>query len=394
MPAGKNILLSGTRHSFALDLARLLSKADHTVFSVETTKHHPSAYSNAIERNFVISKPRVDINQYIQDLVSIIIQHKIDLFIPLFEEILFISEHKDYFPQTCTLFFPDFDVLDSLNNKWLFNQKLLAYNITAPKSKYIQKDSELSKAPLSCPYILKPCYSRAAQNIYRLTPTSPIPKIHVSLSHPWIAQETIEGEKFCSYTICHAGKIHAHVTYPVTFALDNSSCVRFTSIHHKAIEAWVKNFVELEKFSGQIAFDFIETSDGTLYPIECNPRATSGLHLFTENDHIDQAFLGENKEIIRPLQGISKQIAAGMLLVMVSKKHRSQSFLHVFKNFMVTKDVIFNSSDLKPFLYQPYLFLSYLLQSAKERKSIANWFIQDSNWERNSKKSIKESSLK
>lgn len=387
MALKKNILLSGTRHSFALDLARLLSEAGHTVFSAEMTKHHPSAYSNAITKNFVVTKPRVDVDQYIEDLVTIIRRHHIDLFIPLFEEILFISEYKDRFPKHCTLFFPSFDVLDSLNNKWLFNQKMSSYGILSPRSYLLNMQEDLNRLEFDVPFILKPCYSRAAQHIYRIKPgTKNLPTLDISSDHPWIAQEMIIGEKYCSYSICHSGKVHAHATYPVTHALDNSSCVSFTSIYHEKIEQWVKNFTAFENYTGQISFDFIEKENGELYSIECNPRATSGIHLFSPHDHLDEAFLGTNENIIRPKEGVSKHLAAGMLLVMALKRHRQKPFLHILKNFMTTRDVIFNLKDPKPFLFQPYLFLSYTYQSFKERKSIANWFIQDSNWDKTHKK--------
>ena len=377
----QKILLSGTRHSFSLELARLLHAEGHEIFSVETTKYHPSTYSNTISKNFVVAKPRENIDLYIKQLASILEDYKIDIFIPLFEEILFVSQYKAAFPKTCSLFFPDFDVLDQLNNKWLFNQKITSHDILAPKSKLIESDEDLTKPCFDFPYILKPCYSRAAQNIYRLAPSELPPRVEATKEHPWVAQEMIEGNKYCSYTICHKGKVHAHAAYPVKHALDQSSCVRFTSVHHTGIEAWVKKFIALENFSGQICFDFIETEDGEIYPIECNPRATSGLHLFNEIKNLDQAFLGENQEIIRPPHGLSKQLAMGMILVMLSKKHRSHSFLSVFKDFLFTKDVIFHKKDLKPFIFQPYLFVSYCLQSLKSRQSIANWFIQDSNWD-------------
>ena len=67
-------------------------------------------------------------------------------------------------------------------------------------------------------------------------------------------------------------------------------------------------------FTGQIAFDFIESADKKLYAIECNPRATSGLLLFQNNDRLDQAFFAETQSPIFPQQGARKQIATGMCL--------------------------------------------------------------------------------
>jgi hypothetical protein len=43
----------------------------------------------------------------------------------------------------------------------------------------------------------------------------------------------------------------------------------------------VFQFIEASGWNGQISFDMIRQADGSVLPLECNPRATSGLHFFT-----------------------------------------------------------------------------------------------------------------
>ena len=55
------------------------------------------------------------------------------------------------------------------------------------------------------------------------------------------------------------------------------------TIRKPAILDWVYKFVEdLDpQFSGQLGFDFIEATNGDIYALECNPRATNGISFFS-----------------------------------------------------------------------------------------------------------------
>jgi hypothetical protein len=228
---------------------------------------------------------------------------------------------------------------------------------------------------------LKPCYSRASQDLKKIYPQQTLPNFNIDVYNPWIAQEWIEGDRFCTYTVCYNGKIHAHGVYPVKYAINGTSCLTFEYIEHPGILEWVTDFIEKTNFTGQIAFDFIQAYDKTLYAIECNPRATSGILLFHEKDRIDQAFLKKVSDPIFPQYGCRKQIAAGMLLYGWRKvalpNNRTLRFL---KDFFSTKDVIFRSKDIKPFLFEPLIFAHIWIKSKKYRLSLPASFTFDHDW--------------
>jgi len=54
------------------------------------------------------------------------------------------------------------------------------------------------------------------------------------------------------------------------------------------------------QFTGQISFDWIDVGDGWPRVLECNPRATSGLHLFALNDAVPAALNGDTQNCIFP----------------------------------------------------------------------------------------------
>jgi hypothetical protein len=49
-----------------------------------------------------------------------------------------------------------------------------------------------------------------------------------------------------------------------------------------AAHDFVARFVAASQWTGQISFDLMQMPDGRVLPLECNPRATSGLHFFAD----------------------------------------------------------------------------------------------------------------
>lgn len=352
----------------------------HTVYTADSTRFHICRYSKAVKKNFIVPSPRFEPKKFIDRLVEIVEREKIDLIIPTFEEIFCFSKDLHRFPKSCKIFSTTFQVLDQLHNKWLFNEKLHHMGITAPESYLVKTKEDFDTLPLKFPYIIKPCYSRAAQRVIKVQDKKQIETVLIDPHNPWVAQEWLKGKKLCTYSIANQGKLSAHAVYPLEFSIDESSCLNFEAIEHPAIEEWVKNFVEKEKFTGQVGFDFIELDDGSLYPIECNPRSTSGLHLFRKEDHLPLAFFNETLQLIKPKIGFSKQVAIGMLLYGWKTKHPQKNYSHFIKKLLSVQDVIFSRHDLSPFLIQPFLFVTYIVRCLKLRMRIPSMFTFDIDW--------------
>lgn len=314
-------------------------------------------------------------------MVKIVSDEKIDLVIPIYEEIIYLSKERHRFPSHCQIFSQPFEMLNDLHNKWLFYNKQLELGIEAPQTVLINSKADLKKIKFSKPFALKASYSRASVNIKKVYPHQPLPDIEIEPHNPWVAQEWLEGERFCSYSICHNGAIKAHALYPVHYAVDGHSCMTFESVHHSKIYQWIENFIGKINFSGQIAFDFFETPNHTIYAIECNPRATSGLHLFDIHDGLDKAFFNTSVDTIFPKVGSRRQLAIAMAIYGWKKSsHATHAHIHFLKTLLTTQDVIFNKRDIKPFLLMPFVFTGVLLQSIRSGLSFPATFVADNEW--------------
>ena len=372
----QKVLLTGSRSLFTLDLARRLSEDGHSVFTAETSHFHVCRFSNATTCNFIVPSPRFHSKEFINTLVDVVKKNQISWVIPSFEEIFCLSKGIDEFPKGCTVFCSSYDALNSLHNKWIFNQKIRSLGFDTPQSYLISSLDELKNNPFKVSYILKPVYSRASERIYKVNSGDSLPNLAMNPSNPWVAQEWIKGKKYCSYSIAHKGLLSAHCVYPIHFSIDESSGLNFKAIEHPKIFDWVKTFVKKENFTGQIAFDFIEKEKGGLYAIECNPRGTSGIHLFHKQDKLASAFFNPPKKTIQPKLGSSKQIAFGMLLYGWKKKN----FKLFLKELFTNVDIIFSFKDLRPFFFQLVLFIVYVTRSLKLGKRLPHMFNLDIEW--------------
>lgn len=381
----KRILISNGRSPVTLDFIRNLFHAGHEIYVSETSNLHLSRFSNCVKKCFVVPSPRFSPKEHIKELVQIIKNESIEIFIPTWEDVFLISQNLSAFPSSCFVLASPYSILHKLHHKSLFIDLLASYEIPIPKTILVNSLEDLESVDLP-KYALKACYSRASQSVYKIRHGDPLPSIEPTISHPWIAQEWIDGKNFCTFSLCHRGKVHAHATYPVDFTLEEkgrlnstigSYCLTFQSVDHEAILAWIQNLVQKIGYTGQIAFDFIERSNGELYAIECNPRITSGVTLFSKNSHLDQAVFGENEILIKGDPEIRKQIAMGMILYGWRSAIACKKIFLFIRMLLSFKDLVFYAKDPLPFFAQGFLWIKHIIDIKRYKKRLHGAFTHD-----------------
>ena len=358
-----NILLTGGRSPATLDLARAFHRAGHTVFMAESLRGHLSQPSAAVKANFVMPAPRQNKEAFLVALKNIIIENKIDWLIPTCEEIFYVSMGRDQLP--CMVFAEPIKKLNQFHNKWNFVVNAIGLDLYAPETILINSHEDLLHAYAHWrELVLKPIYSRFAAR------TLIMPPLQMALStlkfdSPWIAQEFLDGRPYCTYSVCHHGVIHAHTTYPSTFTAGRGATIVFEHVEHPVIFNWVKTFVRENNFTGQIAFDFIQTPNGQLYALECNPRATSGVHLLASNPMFVDAFLDPQPGCVTPLDRSTHMLSTAMLMYALPESIKGGQFLKWLKAFFTSNDVILDLRDPLPFFFQFKSIFAYLALSKK-----------------------------
>jgi hypothetical protein len=184
-----------------------------------------------------------------------------------------------------------------------------------------------------------------------------------SVPSTWVAQEYIAGQQVCTYSLAHQGHLTAHCAYRSEFKVGKGSTILYQPFDHPDAYAWVKEFVAARQFTGQIAFDFIETPQGELIVIECNPRATSGIHLFAGQSSFPKAFINPAAPCLFPTPGTSFMVLIAMLVFGLPTALRNRDLRHWLIAFTHSRDVIFSTHDPVPALLQARSAFYFGLQS-------------------------------
>jgi hypothetical protein len=381
-----NILLTGGRAPATLDLARSFHARGHRVFVAESLPHNLTAASNATQASFVVPPPRQQPVAFVDALAEIIRQQQIDLLIPTCEEIFYVAMGLEKLAALCTVFAEPIERLGLLHNKWSFIQTAQAAGLSVPETQIVETEADLHAAFTRWPrLVLKPVYSRFASRTRILPPASTdFATLGASPISPWVAQEYLAGQPLCTYSVVHAGRLTSHAAYRSLFTAGQGATIHFQHADHPASLAWVERFVEAFGFTGQIAFDFIER-DGTVRAIECNPRATSGIHLLAAAPRFPAAFLDAGMDCLFPPAQpapilAAPMLATAMLLYGLPAALGKRSLRHWWQTFHSGRDVIFRRDDMQPTLAQWRSILHFVGLGWRHRISALEASTRDIEW--------------
>ena len=359
----RTALITGGRAPVALDLARNLTRLGWRVLVAESDPFALSASSNAVTRFYPVPAPNDGDGRYVESIGKIMAEESVDVLIPTCEEVFHLAERREYLQAQAKpgsrLCFDHLETLERLHSKFAFNQWIRELGLPAPSSVRATDRGALKDAAVSMKgdrVVLKPEYSRFAVSARVLRKTEIadlIPQIDVSPQRPWIAQEHLGGIEYCTYTLVDDGRITAHCVYEHEFTAGKGAGICFQAIHHPEIDEWIRKFVEKIKFTGQIAFDFIETEDRGPLPIECNPRSTSGLHLLLQGSQPRDLFaLPTDAPPILPRYGSTAQISLAMVFYGLPSVRSIRRLRSWFRIFFGARETILSLDDPMPFFYQ------------------------------------------
>lgn len=381
---GKTVLLTGGRAPVTLELARAFALAGWRVVVAESLPVHLCRSSRAVARSVLVPAPRTDPQAFIDALDAVICAEGVDLLIPTCEEIFHIARGIEQLRARCRVLAEPLDSLRRLHSKWEFVGQVVELGLPAPATELITSrealQSRLDRRRADEGLVLKPVFSRFAARVYLLRAhrAVEVPEVWPTPEQPWLAQQLLEGEPFCTYSVAHGGRLTAHVAYGSRFTAGEGATIAFAPAHRPDLERWVARFVEATGFTGQIAFDFIVAPDGTPYPLECNPRATSGIHLLPPAGLV-QALTQPDSPLIGPEPSARAILRMAMLLY--GRPFRSWARLREWADLLVTaRDVVYRADDPAPFRDQFRLMARFWQISRKRSIGLTEATTADIEW--------------
>jgi predicted ATP-grasp superfamily ATP-dependent carboligase len=304
----QTILISGGKMTKALQLARSFHRAGHRVILVETHKYWLTGhrYSWAVDRFYTVPNPQSD--EYPQALLAIAQKESVDIYVPVCSPVASYYDAKvqDVLASCCTVMHVDVEMLQRLDDKYQFAVAAQSLGLRVPKSYCITQPQQVLDFDFSDErrkYILKsiPYDSIRRLDLTQLPCATPaetvafVKSLPISESKPWIMQEYIPGQEYCTHSTVRKGHLQLHCCCE-----SSAFQVNYQQVDRPDIEHWIRTFASRLNLTGQISLDFIQADDdGEIYAIECNPRTHSAITMFYNHPDVAQAYL-EQEAIALP----------------------------------------------------------------------------------------------
>ncbi|WP_217576743.1 hypothetical protein [Mesorhizobium sp. GbtcB19] len=296
--ADGTILITGARAPVALHLARLLQGAGHRVILADTPARPITAASKAVSRYHRLPPPRFEPRAYADAVEALIRAENIGLVIPTCEEVFHLALAWRGRAMPAKLFTPDIELLAQVHNKHGFIRLAERLGLAVPETALLgSRDDIEAVRERSRALVFKPAWSRFASHVLLRPPPQALDAIAPSLAMPWVAQRFVEGEEISAYAVACEGRLKALALYRSLYRAGKGAGIFFERVEDDAARELVERIVAGTSWTGQISFDLMREPSGRVLPLECNPRAVSGLHFFRDPARFVDAVLGDAPEV-------------------------------------------------------------------------------------------------
>lgn len=381
------VLLTGARAPATLELARHLATAGHRVLSADSVAVNPCRRSRSVAKNFVLPAPVDDFESFAAAIAGICQREQVTWIIPTCEEVFWVSRAMETCPQASRVLAPPLSVLTRLHSKWEFIEHLRELKFLVPQTWLLRSASDLEvlRDAIERPQrlVFKPVYSRFASRVRFWREGEPWPNLEPEAHHPWVAQAWVGGEGVCTYGVAHAGKLLAHAAYPVRFTAGVGACISFETLQDERVLHWVERVVKALDFTGQLAFDLMIDSEGQIFPLECNPRATSGVHLFAHDGRLAGALLGETTELVTPPDEAAAVLCLAMGVYGLPAALKQGKLGNWGSLMLRARDAVWRRDDPWPMVDLALTFGAFGYVAQQRRLTIAQAMTRDIEWNGN-----------
>lgn len=377
----RTVLILGGRAPVALDHARRFARAGWRVVVADSGPCRLAGWSNAVSVHVSLPRPRLDPAGWAAMISALCREWRVELVLPTCEEVFHVARRRALLPPGVRVLADDFALLGTLHSKVDFIALAAGCGADVPETARVSSLDEAREWAGGGPLVLKPEFSRFGVHV-RLHPQGlPREAAPLAAAGPWAAQRFHAGRELCSYAIADAGALLACATYRPAWRLPGSASFYFEPVDDARIRDFTAAFVGRTGYTGQIGFDWIEGADGRLTVIECNPRATSGLHLFAPDDALPARLAGEGGATIAPGHARPAMLAAVMAGAGLAEALRRGDIAGWWRDLRRADDVLAPPGDRRPFAGALADVVAYAGIAIGERCALRAAMTRDIEWD-------------
>ncbi|MCJ1305792.1 hypothetical protein MMC08_008608 [Hypocenomyce scalaris] len=305
----KNILVTGVGMTKGLTIARAFYEAGHNVIGADFEPYGvpiSGRFSVALSKFYALSKPnqKDGAAYYIQDLLRAVRRERVDLWVSCSRVASAVEDGqaKEVIERQsdCKAIQYDPKTAAKLHEKRSFIQHTMSLGLPAPETYDVTTRAAVHKVlntHMTTQYIMKSVgVDDAARAEMMLFPRPTVSETYERLAHlpvssskPWVLQQYIRGEEYCTHALVIQGVVKVFVACPSSELLMHYEALPPHSALSRAMLKFTEEFAARsgKDMTGHLSFDFLvdektteKGSERVLYPIECNPRARTAVVLF------------------------------------------------------------------------------------------------------------------
>lgn len=377
----RTILITGARAPVAQDLARACRAAGYHVHLADSA---PAYAAGALRPAFPLHRlppPRQAFGPFRQAIRRLIEEIEPDRIIPTCEEVFWLSEaaHRDGYADR--LFAPDLDLLRVLHSKAEFPRFASSLGIAVPETTVVDDAADVERLPHPLPeLVLKPEYSRFGVHTLVGPSRRRISRISSSPACRWVAQRRVRGEEYCSWAALHEGKVSAFAAYRPRWRSGRAAAFMLEAVTLPVVREITARIGAATGMTGHLSLDVIVDADGGVWPIECNPRAVSGLHLLDAGPNLARAVV-EGATCDEPRAGTLRHMGLAMALLGLPSALGTGRLGALTADWDRSRDVIDREGDRRVVLGCLVDALGFTLQAVRSARSPAGATTADIEWD-------------
>lgn len=373
--SGRTVLLTLGRLPKALEVARAMQGAGCRVIVAEPFKRHLTGASRAVARSVVVTSPVQDREAYLHELSELAVAEGASLILPVSEEILHASMLRDRLPAGVRLAAMPHGTLLALHDKLSFVAVCRAAGVAAPAT-FALGDPRAVELARRARTVVKPIFSCSGRGVRFLAAGEALPYV----DEPALVQEFCAGRLLSTFTLARAGLPRITVTYRGA-VMQGTVAVCFERIDTPPeVDAWVAAMVRHTAFDGFISFDLVEDGQGVIRGIECNPRATSGIH-FVEPADLAAALLDPQAD--GPLRFKANRLMQQFYPCLTETQRTmfgEGPFRENLRCLLAASDVTWSANDPWPLVSQPWTSWPIIEMAMRRRCTFGEVAMLDLAW--------------
>jgi predicted ATP-grasp superfamily ATP-dependent carboligase len=277
------VLVTNAKNRIAYNIVRSLSVKGVEVYCADFVPRAMSFYSKYSAGHFIYPSPFSAQEQFVECLIAKIRELKIDVLIPVYEELFLVAKHREELSTHVKMAVPDYQQILTAHNKDCWEPIARQLQIPVPRTFAIERflSDPGSIVDLPFPVLIKPKQGGGGWGIKRVASTEEFNNFLTADAREslpcerFLVQELVEGDTLCVAMVFSHSQLRGKVAYRQIreYPVFGGQATCRISVSNKTAEGSLQKLLEHLAWHGVCQADFVvDRVTKVPYLIDINPR--------------------------------------------------------------------------------------------------------------------------